>query len=53
VALDLSAQWTLNGEVDYLTEGDIVENRDGSITMFPVRSEANLMTFRIGLTIGL
>ena len=52
VALDFSAQWTLNGEVDYLTEGDIVENRDGSITMFPVRSEANLMTFRIGLAIG-
>ena len=53
VSLDLSAHWTLNGEVNYLTEGDIVENWDGSITMFPVRSEANLMTFRFGLAIAL
>ena len=53
VSLDLSAQWTLNGEVDYLTRGDIVDNRDGSITVFPVRSQANLMSFRFGLAIGL
>ncbi|UCG88560.1 MAG: hypothetical protein JSW71_08470 [Gemmatimonadota bacterium] len=53
VSLDLSAQWTLNGEVDYLTRGDIVDNRDGSITVYPVRSQANLMTFRFGLAIVL
>lgn len=53
VAIDMSAQWTLNGEVDYLTEGDIVDNWDGSITVYPIRSEANLMTFRFGLAIAL
>jgi opacity protein-like surface antigen len=53
VALDLSAQWTHNGEVEYLTRGDIVENWDGSITVYPVRSEANLMTFRFGVAIRL
>jgi hypothetical protein len=53
VAFDMSAQWTLNGEVEYLTRGDIVDNWDGSITMYPIRSEANLMTFRFGLAINL
>ncbi|MDH3458691.1 MAG: hypothetical protein OER90_17765, partial [Gemmatimonadota bacterium] len=53
VMLDLSAQSTYNGEVDYLTRGDIVENFDGSLTLFPIRSEANLVTFRMGVAIGL
>ena len=53
VSLDLSTQWTLNGDVEYLTRGDIIEYHDGSIAMFPTRSEANLMTFRVGVAIGL
>lgn len=53
VSIDMSAQWTFNGEVDYLTRGDIEDNWDGSITVYPIRSEANLMTFRFGLAIGL
>jgi len=53
VAIDMSAQWTFNGVVDYLTRGDIEDNWDGSITVYPIRSEANLMTFRFGLAIGL
>ena len=53
VALDMSAQWTFNDDVEYLTEGDIVDNWDGSITMYPIRSEANMMTFRFGLAIAL
>lgn len=53
VAMDFSAQWTLNGEVDYLTRGDVVDNSDGSITLYPRTSEANLMTFRVGVAIKL
>jgi len=53
VAFDMSAQWTFNDEVEYLTRGDIVDNWDGSITVYPIRSEANLMTFRFGLAIAL
>jgi hypothetical protein len=53
VAFDLSAQWTFNDDVEYLTRGDIVDNWDGSITMYPILSEANLMTFRFGLAIAL
>jgi hypothetical protein len=53
VAIDMSAQWTQNDDVEYLTRGDIVDNWDGSITMYPIRSEANMMTFRFGLAIVL
>ena len=37
----------------YLTEGDIQDNPDGSITLFPVVSEANLVSYRLGVTIGI
>ncbi|RMH15489.1 MAG: hypothetical protein D6701_09945 [Gemmatimonadetes bacterium] len=52
VALDIGGEYHGNGEVEYLTEGDIVDNPDGSVTLFPIRSEANLATFRIGVSIG-
>ncbi len=53
VSFDMSAQWTFNDDVEYLTRGDIEDNWDGSITVYPIRSEANLMTFRFGLAIAL
>lgn len=53
--VDLNLAWTYhgNGEAEYLREGDIVDNPDGSITVFPRRTEADLMTFRIGFSVGL
>ncbi|HSM04245.1 MAG TPA: hypothetical protein VK858_06475 [Longimicrobiales bacterium] len=51
VALDLGAEYHRNGVAEYLVEGDIVDNPDGSITLYPNRSEANLMSFRVGITI--
>ncbi len=39
--------------VEYLTKGDIVDNDDGSVTLFPNRSEADLLSFRLGLSFGL
>lgn len=53
VSMDLSVQSTYNGEAEYLIRGGIVENRDGSLTLFPIRSQANLVTFRTGITIGI
>lgn len=53
VWLDLGADHHRNGVVEYLTEGDIRDAPDGSITVFPNRSEANLTTFRVGVTVGL
>jgi hypothetical protein len=53
VALDLSVLGTRNGEADYLTRGGVVENGDGTVTVFPMRSDANLVTVRMGVVLGL
>lgn len=53
VNLDLGVEYHMNGEAEYLREGDIVDNPDGSITVFPNRSEANFMTYRLGVSIAL
>ena len=52
ISLDLSVQSVFHGETDYLREGSILESADGSITLVPIRSEANLVTFRLGVAIG-
>lgn len=53
VALDLSAQTTYNGEAEYLRKGGIIDRPDGSVFIQPIRSEANLVVFRMGVAIGL
>jgi hypothetical protein len=53
VSLDLGASYVRNGQVSYLREGSIVENQDGSFTLRPVRSDANLVVLQAGVTIGL
>ncbi len=53
VALDLSVQSTYNGRAEYLLEGGIIDQPDGSIIVQPVRSDANLVLFRAGVAIGL
>jgi len=52
VWLDFGVERHENGVADFLTKGDIVDNPDGTVTIFPNRSEANLLTFRFGLSIG-
>ncbi len=53
VALDLGARYHRNGVMEYLTEGDIEDNPDGSITLYPNRSEANYIAYRLGISIGI
>lgn len=53
VALDLGARYQANGTARYLREGGIIDNGDGTITLSPTRSEANLIIYHIGLTFGL
>jgi len=53
VWLDLGADYHHNGTATYLREGDIVDQPDGSLIIYPRRTEANLMTFRVGVSIGL
>ena len=52
VSLDVSAQKTYNGETTYLRKGSLLESPDGSISFIPIRSETNLVTFRVGVAIG-
>ena len=53
VSLDFGVERHRNGVADFLTEGDIVDNPDGSITLYPNRSEADLTTFRFGISFGI
>lgn len=52
VHVDLGVERHENGLADFLTEGDIEDHPDGSITLYPTRSEANLVAFRVGASIG-
>jgi len=52
-AIDLGARYLLNGEVEYLREGGIEDHPDGSITLHPTRSEANLLVWQIGVSVGI
>ncbi len=53
IDLNLGVRFHDNGRVEYLTKGDIVDNADGSVTLYPILSEANLMTYRFGISIGI
>jgi opacity protein-like surface antigen len=52
VLLDVGLRYHGNGEVEYLKKGDIQDNPDGTITISPTRSRADLLTFQIGVQIG-
>ena len=52
ILLDLGVRYHGNGRVEYLREGDITDNPDGSLTITPTRSEANLVSFQLGVTVG-
>lgn len=52
VYLDLGARYHGNGEAEYLRKGDI-EDTEGGVIINPRRSETNLWTFRIGISVGL
>ena len=53
IALDIGARYHRNGEVEYLRKGSIRDNNDGTITITPIRSEANLITYHLGVQVGL
>lgn len=53
VAVDLGVEYHRNGVAEYLRKGDILDHPNGAITIFPNRTEANLYTFRAGVSFGL
>jgi len=52
VAIDLGAQYMLNGRARYLTPGDIHEDNAGGYTTNARGSEANLIMYRLGVRVG-
>ena len=53
VSVDFGVEHHGNGVVDYLTKGDVIDDPDGKVSINPRRSEANLLTFRLGVSLGL
>lgn len=53
VYFDLGVDRHDNGVATFLTEGDIVDHPDGSVTLFPNRSDADLVSLRMGVSIGI
>jgi hypothetical protein len=53
VSLDMAVQSTYNGEATYLRRGGITDLPDGTLLVQPIRSDANLVSFRLGIAIGL
>lgn len=51
-SIDIGVRYHNNGIAEYLREGDIEDNPDGSVTLYPVRSDTDLLTFHIGFSIG-
>ena len=52
LAIDLSARYYHNGRASYLREGDIRDNPDGTISFEPRRTEADLITLQLGVSVG-
>jgi hypothetical protein len=53
VQLTLGARYHANGQAEYLRRGDIQDLPDGSIVLNPQRTEANLVSYHLGVTVGL
>jgi hypothetical protein len=52
VSLDLGLRYARNHDARYLAEGDVTEAADGSLSFTPRRSDADVLDFRVGVTIG-
>jgi hypothetical protein len=53
VVLNMGVQYHRHGMVRYLTGGDVVHDPDGTVSLFPRLGPANLLSWRIGLTLAL
>ena len=48
--LNLGARYYYGGEAEYLREGDITDNVDGSITINPQRSKTDMVVWQVGVS---
>lgn len=51
-SIDIGATYHQNGRLEYLRKGGIIDNNDGTITLNRIRSEADFLSFRLGVRIG-
>ena len=51
VHIDVGATFTFHDDASYLREGSIVEVGQGNFVFRPIRSEANLVTYRVGVAL--
>jgi hypothetical protein len=52
VSLDIGARYHNNGTPEYLRKGDIQDNPDGSVTLTPVKSRADFVSYHLGVSVG-
>ena len=54
LSLDLSASYQHNGLTEYLANGadNLKQGRGGRWSAHPIQSDANLMTYRVGVSVG-
>jgi hypothetical protein len=50
---DLGARYHWNGVAEYLVEGGVVDEADGTLTLYPNETQANLVAFQAGVSVGL
>jgi hypothetical protein len=52
ISLDLGARYHWNGRTRYLRKGSIVDNPDGTISINPIESRTDLVTYHLGVSFG-
>jgi hypothetical protein len=52
ISLEVDARYHRHGAVEYLRQGGVRELPDGSITLDPITSDADLWTVRLGVVMG-
>lgn len=53
ISIDVGARYHGNGRAHYLREGSISDDGAGGITITPIESNTNLVTYQIGVTFGI
>ena len=50
VFIDMASEYHRNGRANYLREGSITDNGNGTITIRPIQSETNLLLVKLGVS---
>lgn len=53
VELNLDVQYRKHDDAEYLREGGIIDDGFGGVILNPIRSDADFLTFQVGVSVGL